>query len=451
MAVFKWLYPGMRIKRWLLLALLGLVIAAAGVDLLAGGKIFSAIARSSQQLEQIFSSRGYLLFAGTLITLTGLAVMVVGLLKAFQSLAAALLPGQEGRVAEFIYEKRNLQRGPKIVVIGGGTGLSVLLRGLKKYTSNLTAIVTVADDGGSSGRLRGELGMLPPGDIRNCLVALADKEPLMEELLQYRFTNGELAGHCAGNLLLAALTNVTGSFDQAVRGLSKVLAVRGQVLPATLSNVTLCAELANGTIVQGESNIAHGNSKIERVFIKPQHCLPLTEALIAIQEADAIILGPGSLYTSIIPNLLVKGIPEALARTAATKIYVCNVMTQPGETDGYSSSDHLRAIIDHAGEFLDYVLLNTAPIPARLRARYHQDGAGPVLADPDKIEAMGVRAIGSNLIHKTNLVRHHPEELAHSLMRLVFSANGSPERVHFLADARKKDSANETHLNLKKL
>jgi len=437
MTMLKWLYPGMRVKRWLSMALAGLVLAVLGIDLFTGGKVFSDIASPVHHLQKSFIFEDYFIVAGIVVIATGIVVMTIGLLKAFQSVASVLLPEQEGRVAEFIYAKRSLRRGPKIVVIGGGTGLSVLLRGLKKYTSNLTAIVTVADDGGSSGRLRGDLGIPPPGDIRNCLVALADKEPLMEELLQYRFSTGELAGHCLGNLLLAALTGVSGSFDQAVRGLSKVLAVRGRVLPATLSNITLCAELADGTVVQGESNIPRSKGQIKRVFIKPQRCLPLAEALAAIQAADAVVLGPGSLYTSIIPNLLVKGIPEALSRTSAIKIYVCNVMTQPGETDGYTGSEHLRAIIAHAGKFLDYALLNTGQIPARLRARYRQDGASPVLADLEEIEKLGVTAIGENLVHQTDVVRHHPDELAQVILRLIFPANGPQERVHFLNGRQK--------------
>jgi uncharacterized cofD-like protein len=323
-------------------------------------------------------------------------------------------------MADVIYARRSLKRGPKIVVIGGGTGISMLLRGLKEFTSNLTAIVTVADDGGSSGRLRGDLGILPPGDIRNCLVALADKEPLMEELLQYRFSTGELAGHSMGNLLLAALTDMTGGFDQAVRSMSKVLALRGHVLPATLSDITLCAELTDGRVVQGESNISSTTGTIKRIYLKPTRCLPLAAALQAIAEADAVVLGPGSLYTSIIPNLLVRGIPEALTKTRAIKIYVCNVMTQTGETEGFTASSHLSAIIAHAGNFLDYMVLNTGRVPLRLRARYRQGGAEPVTADISEIEKMGVAAIGVDLVHKTDLVRHHPKKLASVILRLIY-------------------------------
>jgi len=434
MKMLKWFYPGLRIKRWLSMALAGLMLAALGIDLLMDGRLFGDVAGSLHRLEKRFVLDSYYWLTGILVVASGIAIMFAGLLKAFQSIASVLLPGQESGMAEFIYARRSLRRGPRIVVIGGGTGLSVLLKGLKKYTSNLTAIVTVADDGGSSGRLRGELGILPPGDIRNCLVALADKEPLMEELLQYRFLKGELAGHCLGNLLLAALTGVSGSFDQAVRGLSKVLAVRGQVLPATLSNVTLCAELADGTVVQGESNISRSRGRIKRVFMRPHRCLPLAEALAAIQEADAVVLGPGSLYTSIIPNLLVRGIPEALARTPAVKIYVCNVMTQPGETEGYTGSEHVRAIIAHAGNFLDYTLLNTGQIPARLRARYRQEGASPVLADLAEVEKLGITAVGEDLVYQTDVVRHHPDKLARAVLRLVFSDNRLHERVRFLRE-----------------
>lgn len=439
MNLLKWLYPGMKVKRWLSLALGGLLLAALGVDLLLEGRLLGDFARIFHRLGTGFFGADYLWAAGLLTIVPGLLVMSYGLLKSLQSVAGALAPGQEGRAAEVIYARHSLRRGPKIVVIGGGTGLSVLLRGLKEYTSNLTAIVTVADDGGSSGRLRGELGILPPGDVRNCMVALADKEPLMEELLQYRFKSGELAGHSMGNLLLAALTEVTGGFDQAVRSLSKVLAVRGRVLPATLADITLCAELTDGTVVQGESNIPRSDCRIKRVFLKPARCLPLSEALVAIREADAVVLGPGSLYTSVIPNLLVKGIPEALARTEAIKIYVCNVMTQPGETDEFTASSHLRAIISHAGRFLDYAVLNSGQVPPRLRARYRQEGARPVTADVAEVEKLGVKAVELDLIHQTDVVRHHSDKLAQAILGLVLSSKGQPERIKFLNGHRKKE------------
>ncbi len=438
MIPIKWLYPGMRVKRWLLLALVGLVLAALGLDLLVEGRLLGDYAHFIHRLGARFFNESYRWTAGVAVTAAGLSVMMAGFLKTFHSIAGALAPGQEKKAADVIYTRHSLKRGPKIVVIGGGTGLSVLLRGLKEYTSNLTAIVTVADDGGSSGRLRGELGILPPGDVRNCLVALADKEPLMEELLQYRFATGELAGHSMGNLLLAALTDMTGSFDQAVRSLSKVLAVRGQVLPATLSDVTLCAELTDGAVVQGESNIPRSRAGIKRMFLKPSRCHPLPEALLAIKGADAVVLGPGSLYTSIIPNLLVKGIPEALSKTSAIKIYVCNVMTQPGETGGFTASSHLRAINDHAGNFLDYAVLNTGQVTPRLRSRYRQEGAEPVVADIAGVEKLGVHAIKEDLIHRIDVVRHHPDRLAQAILRLVFLSKGQHDKVRFL-NGRTKD------------
>ncbi len=443
MILLRWLYPGMKIKRWLLLTLAGLLLTVIGVDLLMEGRFLGDFARAIHRLEYALLSEDYNRIAGVSIVILGLSVMAVGLLKTFHSIAGVLAPDQEGRMAEVIYARHSLKRGPKVVVIGGGTGLSVLLRGLKEYTSNLTAIVTVADDGGSSGRLRGDLGILPPGDIRNCLVALADKEPLMEELLQYRFSTGELAGHSIGNLLLAALTDTTGGFDQAVRSLSKVLAVRGQVLPATLSDITLYAELDDGRVVQGESKISHTAGRIKKVFLKPSRCLPLAEALSAIREADAVVLGPGSLYTSIIPNLLVKGIPEALDRTSAIKIYVCNVMTQPGETGGYNASSHLRAIIAHAGKFLDYVVLNTGQVPPRLRARYRQEGAEPVAADLAEVEKLGIEAVCEDLVYRTEVVRHHPDKLAQTVLRLIFSSKMQYEKVRYLSNQKEEEPERE--------
>lgn len=432
MHLVKWLYPGMRVKRWLLLALAGLFVVTCGIDILCGGFMFKEMAAFLRLIEGSFPGGLWRYSAGALAALAGLTILAGGLLKAFNSVSTGLNPEHEGRVAEIIYARHNLKRGPKIVVIGGGTGLSVLLRGLKEYTSNLTAIVTVADDGGSSGRLRDELGILPPGDIRNCLAALADKEPLMEELLQHRFRAGELAGHSTGNLLLAALCEMTGGFDCAIRAMSRVLAVRGQVLPATLTNVTLCAEMEEGKVVRGESNITGSGGRIKKVFLMPSRCYPQAEALAAIREADAVVLGPGSLYTSIIPNLLVKGIAEALAKSPAARIYVCNVMTQPGETEGYSASDHLKSITAHAGRLVDYMIVNTGAVPSRLKARYRQEGAKPVVADLDNIAALGVDAVAEDLIHQTLVVRHHPDRLARVILKLIFAARGQHGMVRFI-------------------
>ncbi len=422
MAVFKWLYPGMRVKRWLFFSTAGILLAALGAGILLGNGLVEKFAFFLSRLEGKAGSGACARCAGALLIVLGVAALSCGFLKVLHSVAASLLPEQGGRAADIVYARQHLRRGPKIVVIGGGTGLSVLLRGLKEFTSNITAIVTVADDGGSSGRLRERLGVQPPGDIRNCLAALADAEPLMGDLLQYRFKNGELAGHTVGNLLLAALSEMTGDMDRAVRSLSKVLAVRGQVLPATLSNVTLCAETADGTLVQGESNIARCGRRIARVFLKPARCWPLPGALAAIREADGIVLGPGSLYTSIIPNLLVKGVPEALARSRAVKIFVCNIMTQPGETDGYRASEHARAIIEHAGKVIDWAVINTGPVPKAALFRYRQEGSGPVEADLDAVEALGIRAVGADLVQQAEYVRHHSQKLARLILDIILAA-----------------------------
>lgn len=312
-----------------------------------------------------------------------------------------------------VYQKYYLKRGPRIVVIGGGTGLAVLLRGLKEYTSNLTAIVSVADDGGSSGRLRGEFGILPPGDLRNCLVALADTEPTMEALFNYRFAKGEMSGHNLGNLLITALADISGSFETAIHEVSKVLAIRGQVLPSTLDNIVLAAELRDNTVVKGESNIPSSGGQIKRVFTIPPNPRPVQEAVEAILEADAVILGPGSLYTSVIPNLLVPGIIEAIEQSSARKIYVCNIMTQPGETLGYTAAEHLQAIYRHTKKGLvDYIIVNAEEIPPEFLEKYSAEGAQAVEVDMEKLERLKVKVIAAELFQEQEYIRHHPDKLA---------------------------------------
>ena len=316
-------------------------------------------------------------------------------------------------------------KGPKIVAIGGGTGLSTMLRGLKRQTNNLTAIVTVADDGGGSGVLRQELGMLPPGDVRNCMEALANVEPLMGELLHYRFTEGSLKGQSFGNLFLAALNGIAGgSFDQAVSLMSQVLAITGRVIPVTTANVQLEAEFENGTKVLGESKIFYckkrEDCRIRQVRLLPEHPAPLEPALEAIREADMILLGPGSLYTSIIPNLLVDGVAQAIAESDALKIYIANVMTQEGETEGYSNADHIRAIFQHSLPGLFHLcLVNSATIPPEVSARYAQEGAEPLNYDKAKCTELGVELVSRPVSTVRNgLVRHDPELLATALLEL---------------------------------
>ncbi len=315
----------------------------------------------------------------------------------------------------------SLAKEAKVVAIGGGTGLSVMLRGLKEYPLHLTAIVTVADDGGSSGRLRSELKIPPPGDIRNVLVALADTEPLLERMLQYRFKNGDgLAGHNLGNLFLAAMKEITGDFVTAIKEMSRVLAVRGQVLPASEEDVVLKAEMADGSVVVGESIIPLQGSRIKRVFLDPPRPKPLEAALRAIEEADAIVIGPGSLYTSILPNLLVSGMADAIRKSNALKMFVCNVMTQPGETDGFTASDHLKAIHDHVGDGLFHcVLANNCEPPDRVARQYQKKGAVAVRLDSDRIKQYGYDVIADNFLQYETYVRHDTGRLSRRIVELI--------------------------------
>ena len=342
------------------------------------------------------------------------------------------------KIKHMIYDKRIVEKGPKIVVIGGGTGLSTLLRGLKQYTANITAVVTVADDGGSSGKLREDLGILPPGDIRNCILALSDMEPDMEQLLQYRFKEGQLKGQNLGNLLIAAMTDISNGFEKAIQQLSNVLAIKGRVLPVTLENIKLHAVLKDGTLIDGESHIPvvqiESQSPIDKVFISPPNCTSLPEVLQAIHEADAIGLGPGSLYTSIIPNLLVNEVRDGIYRSTAIKIYVCNVMTQPGETTDYSVIDHVDAIIKHCGKnMIDWVVVNNNIVPDDILSKYELEGAKQVLCDKNqiiKLRKMGIQVVQGNLIdYSKGLVRHNSEMLAKNIMELVLDYSMARDRL----------------------
>ncbi|MBS4178416.1 gluconeogenesis factor YvcK family protein [Lederbergia citrea] len=311
---------------------------------------------------------------------------------------------------------------PKIVVIGGGTGLPVLLRGLKKYPVDITAIVTVADDGGSSGRIRTEMEIPPPGDIRNVLAALSDVEPLVEEMFQHRFnTTNELSGHSLGNLIIAALTSITGDFVHAVQEMSRVLNVHGKVLPAANQSVVLHAEMEDGTIVSGESKIPFSGKKIKQVFLTPEIIKPLPETIRAIREADLIVVGPGSLYTSILPNLLVPGLGDEVCKATAKKVYICNLMTQAGETLGFTASNHIEALYDHMDcKFIDVVLVNNEPVPVHLQNRYQAELAQPVLFDVDRLIALGMEVIYDQIIsYENGLIRHDTEKVANIIYSLL--------------------------------
>ena len=340
---------------------------------------------------------------------------------------------------------RTLQQGPHIVVIGGGTGLSVLLRGLKEYSSNITAIVSVGDDGGSSGRIREEFGMVPVGDVRNCIVALSDREDLMEQLFDYRFERGDgLDGHSLGNLLLVAMAYLTGSFHDAVSDINEVLQIRGKVLPVTDEPITLKAILDDDTEIIGESCVSQADRPIVRLTIEPEDVQPLEEALEAIASAEAIILGPGSLFTSIIPNLLVDGIVEAILKSKAMKFYVCNVMTQAGETDNFTAEDHLFSLLEHGRKgIVDYIIVNNhEAIDREILQRYAEEGAMPVTYHKDKLEQLQVKVVEANLLNEQQVLRHNSERLAETIMDEIYERSGFWDTIqwrHHYKDVKKQN------------
>src|SRR5579864_5267593 len=355
----RWLTPGLQIKRWLLLLMVSELVLVLGVAY-ALKEIYQTLTLPHGFYYVTLQFLPYWARAGV-FGIVGVGLLVVSYLKLTQSVLGPFLPGTStASIVEVIHAFRLRGRGPRIVAIGGGTGLSSLLRGLKIYTSNLSAIVTVADDGGSSGRLRDEYRILPPGDFRQCLIALADAEPLMKQLFDHRFTDGSLGGHSFGNLFIMAMADITGNFEHALRESGKVLAVRGTIVPSTLEDVTLVASV-NGSTVEGESKIPHTNGgPITRVFLKPELTAINPEATTAIMNAELVIIGPGSLYTSILPNLLVSGMVDAIKASPALKVFVCNVASQHGETDDFRVSDYLRVIEEHVGgNLFDFVICNS--------------------------------------------------------------------------------------------
>ncbi len=435
----QWFLPGLGVKRWLFVALIGLAIF---VDAIARWSIAEG---SGIHINEILDDIVDDYFSPAYLTLIlGIAgAALVALSTAMLMRASLRIARGEGRLGlRGALAGIRLKQGYKIVAIGGGTGLSTLLRGLKRRTTNLTAVVTVSDDGGSSGRLQKELGVLPPGDVRNCLVALADDEALVTDLFRYRFTEGEgLSGHSFGNLFLAAMTGITGNFDKAIKESSRVLNIVGRVLPATLGVVRLCAELDDGSIVEGESNIPLAKRPIKRVFFDPPMAAALDEAIEAIREADAIVLGPGSLFTSILPNFLVDRIAREVANSGAVKMYVCNVMTQPGETENMTAADHVEALFDNAGaRVCDYVLVNDEA-PSRLLAFYAQEGQIPVKPDVERVAALGVEPVRAQVISETQTVRHDPEKLAAVVISVIDRAVAERATLVKPASAYRRSSA----------
>ncbi len=410
-----WLIPGLNVKRWLFLIFLGSILIVLGFLILAD-------IRPVYQTMELIRKAAMILPSNVLavaFVILGAGIFFKGWQKTTLSIMDMDSRKGNNSLLERLYRRSKLNKGAKIVAIGGGTGLSMLLKGIKKYTNNITAVVTVGDDGGSSGRLREEMGVLPPGDIRNCIAALADDEDLITKLFQYRFKTGEgLEGHSFGNLFLTALCAITGNMVRAVKESSNVLNIRGVVLPATLDDMKLAAQFEDGRIVQGESNIPEAHGKIKRLFTEPADCKALPEVIAAIHDADLIILGPGSLYTSVIPNLLVSGIAEAIDESHARKIYVCNIMTQPGETDNYSVASHVNALISHAGgrKIIDAVLVNNS-LPDNISEGYAKGGSIPVRLDMENIVPTGVSVVSQKLIqeNKEGLVRHSSHRVARAV------------------------------------
>src|SRR5229473_333879 len=412
----RWLTPGLEIKRWLLLLMVAELVVVLGFAYFL--KAFYETAPLPAQFYYITLQFLPHWMRAVIFGAVGLGLLLYSYVKLTQSVLGPFLPGNStSSVVDVIHAFRLKGRGPRIVAIGGGTGLSALLRGLKMYTSNLSAIVTVADDGGSSGRLRDEYRILPPGDFRQCLIALADAEPLMKQLFDHRFKEGSLDGHSFGNLFIMAMADVTGNFEHALRESGKVLAVKGTIVPSTLQDVTLVASI-NGHTVEGESKIPMQNAPITHVFLKPDGAQVNPEAAQAILNAELVVIGPGSLYTSILPNLLVEGMVEAIKASPALKVLICNLASQKGETEGYCVDDYLRVIGEHVGSnIFDFVLVNSnhAHMPTGGQSQV-------VFRSEDADLHPEVRFIPADVVNVRLPSHHDPDKLARAIMRRVWQA-----------------------------
>jgi uncharacterized cofD-like protein len=423
-----WLRPGMAIKRWIATLLIGLVLTSLAIAmalawLYRNYQFPEGLTDFVQTITLQFIPHPY---RELLMVAVGLVFIVGGFYQLSRSLLAPFWDARTGPdqpLAEIIQAHRFGPSQPelRVVAIGGGTGLSTLLRGLKTHDIDITAVVTVGDDGGSSGRLRTEFNMPPPGDIRNCIVALADSETLMSDLFQYRFEQEEsgLHGHSFGNIFITALTQVSGSFEQAVAESSRVLAVRGKVMPSSLENITVCAEMADGRVIRGESAIVEEREKIANVYLDPKNPSPYDPALLSILSADLIILGPGSLYTSVLPNLLVDRLPEAIRASRAAKVYVCNVATQRGETDDFEAVDHVLALEEHVGRgVVDHVLVNSNLEPAKELIKPEWSVREVGLGGLDKLDG-AVRVVLEDVVNPEFPLRHDPAKLSRALIQLA--------------------------------
>jgi len=428
--MLRWLIPGMRVKRWIALLLAGVAVLVLTVDDLTSGRLGGAFHDMQLAVPSVWKWP-LRVFAVVL----GIAGISFALSRLLRSVARSIAPGSSVRPVEHVYRTRILERAPNVVCIGGGTGMSTILRGLKTLTTNLTAVVTVMDDGGSSGRIRQELDMLPPGDIRNCLVALAEDEPRIAHLFQYRFTKSSpLEGHSLGNLLLAGLTQAAGSFDRAIEEMSHILDIRGRVLPATLDDTHLVAVMDDNERVFGETAIAADPRSIRDVFLDATAVTAYRPVLEALREADLIVLGPGSLYTSLIPNLLVKDIAAAVEAASAEKILIVNIMTQPGETDGYTITDHLNALNRYVNlRRFDAAIVNASPLSPSILGQYREEASGPVEDDlsspnPFSLEVIREPILGSVEIAGKITAKHDPALLAKVIARRTRAFSQRPSR-----------------------
>ncbi len=421
-----WLVPGLKVKRWFLLSITGSVLAAIGATFIFKLEPLYYIVKKAKELFHIVPPEP----VGIVLVILGGILFILAWKKTNFStidMDDNYTKRKRQSMGEVLYRKMKLDHGPKIVAIGGGTGLSTLLRGIKKITNNITAIVTVGDDGGSSGRLREQMGVLPPGDIRNCITALADDDEKVTKLFQYRFKTGDgLEGHSFGNLFITAMTAICGDMVSAIKETSKVLLIRGRVLPATCDDMKLYAKMEDDSIVRGESNIPEAGKKIMQLCSEPSNCKPTPDVVEAIHNADLILMGPGSLYTSIISNFLIKDLTKAVWESKAKKLYICNAMTQVGETDNYSVSDHVKTIFDHVRlddiddsnkNFFDAVLVNNT-MPRNLAQKYEQAGSFPVEIDIAELRRLGVEVVSKNLLedNKDGLVRHNCTKLSKAIL-----------------------------------
>ena len=415
---YIWALPGLAFKRWIIVLTLGVTITVFGLAIWSNLQPVTWLIETLKYLARTWPNQ----ISGPTVLIIGLLLMAWGLRRmsrAMQNVTGDTAWWQS--TVESLYRRYKLDRGPKIVAIGGGTGLSTLLRGIKHYSNNITAVVTVGDDGGSSGRLRQEQGIIPPGDIRNCIAALSDEESLITELFQYRFKQGEgLVGHSFGNLFLAAMSSITGDMMNAIKESSRVLNIRGNVLPSTLEQVHLVAEMENGEIIRGESKIPEAKQRISNIGCQPSNAQALPEVLDAIADAELIILGPGSLYTSVIPNLLLEEVASAVSTSPVPKLYVCNMVTQPGETDDYSVADHVEAILKHVHHkpVINTVMVHSSDIPEALLKKYEDVGSTAVPLDEERLTALGISVTKKPLLNRRELstIRHDSMKLGRSIM-----------------------------------